>query len=250
MNVKINELQQKISELKNESEVQNRPQIELKARINELQDSCTQKQREKQIVLRSIASKTRDHEVLEQEISNFTANLSRLEQEKIKRLKEISEMEEKIKGIDCLTETAQNDHFQIKNSVMLKQEEIGNLKREIAQVNHECFSTEDTLRTLNSESDNLLLYGKDMPRVVKAINDLKHKFKQVPRGPLGAYIKIHDKKWAVAVEGFLNPGLLRSFAVDNKQDSALLLKIFERLWTSGGKPTIITSKFFHEVCTY
>lgn len=57
-----------------------------------------------------------------------------------------------------------------------------------------------------------------------------------------------DRKWAVAVEGFLSPGLLRAFAVDNRNDNELLMNIFQRVCNSrGSKPVVITSKFFFQV---
>ncbi|KAK9739088.1 hypothetical protein QE152_g9357 [Popillia japonica] len=47
-------------------------------------------------------------------------------------------------------------------------------------------------------------------------------------GPLGAFINIRNKKWDVAIEGYIGTGLLRSFTVDNKKDNAVLMEIFNR----------------------
>lgn len=73
LTAQVAELQQQILELRNESEVQVRPQIELQDKISKLQDTFHEKKREKQVVLRAIESKSRECAGLEKEISNFTA---------------------------------------------------------------------------------------------------------------------------------------------------------------------------------
>ncbi|CAH2013059.1 unnamed protein product [Acanthoscelides obtectus] len=83
-----------------------------------------------------------------------------------------------------------------------------------------------------------------MPKVKAMIQQYKSRFQQEPRGPLGSYIKLKDKKWAVAVEGYIRPATLGAFAVDNKKDSQVLQEIFRKVWTGGSQPQIITSKFF------
>ena len=103
-----------------------------------------------------------------------------------------------------------------------------------------------SLNALSRESGNtLLLYGQDIPKVKKLIEQNKHKFKHLPRGPLGSYIKLKDKKWAVAIESFITPGLLGAFVVDNNSDNHALLQILNKV--NGRKPMVITSKFFYEV---
>lgn len=64
---------------------------------------------------------------------------------------------------------------------------------------------------------------------------------------LGSYIKLKDKKWAVAVEGYLGTGNLSAFTVDNNKDNKLLREIFNKVWSDNRKPQIITSKFFGRV---
>lgn len=64
---------------------------------------------------------------------------------------------------------------------------------------------------------------------------------------IGSYIKIKNRKWAVAVEGYLGTGILSSFAVDNNKDNQLLRQIFNNVWKNGRQPQIITSKFVFQV---
>lgn len=72
-------------------------------------------------------------------------------------------------------------------------------------------------------------------------------FYKISNPILGAFINIRDKKWDVAIEGYIGTGLLRSFTVDNKKDNAVLMEIFNRHCTSGQKPMVITSKFYNRV---
>lgn len=94
-----------------------------------------------------------------------------------------------------------------------------------------------------------MMYGRNIPHTLELIEQYANRFKQKPKGPLGAYIKLKDKKWAVAVEGYLGQNMLRAFTVDNQRDSRLLQEIFTKTIEPGQpKPTIITSKFFDKVC--
>lgn len=117
-------------------------------------------------------------------------------------------------------------------------------------VNMYCIVDEhrNNLNALQGESGNdLMLYGRDVPKVKQMIEKSKKQFKQEPRGPLGSYIKLKDKNWAVAIEGFIGPGTLGAFTVDNKHDCDLLRQIFNKVWTSGVQPQVITSKFIFKV---
>lgn len=55
----------------------------------------------------------------------------------MQRVKDLSEMEEKMKTVESLLETSRNDQFQLKISVKRKQEEGNNLKHELNQTKRE-----------------------------------------------------------------------------------------------------------------
>lgn len=199
------------------------------------------------------------------------SSMTRVEQEKMKRLRELKSLQEKIKGMDDHLQTCRNDLYQFSSDVARRDEEKVSLKNDILRIDQQiskflslclfyfllkfCFQFVDqeksSLNALKNESENtLLLYGYDIPKVKQMIEKYKNKFSHVPRGPLGNYIKLKEKKWAIAVESFLTSGLLGSFIVNNVQDNALLTQIFNQVWTSGKKPTIITSAFFYEVIVF
>ncbi|GJQ78528.1 hypothetical protein Trydic_g11642 [Trypoxylus dichotomus] len=244
---KSSELQQQIMELKEAAEVQSRPQLDLQNEIAGLRQSYSEKRQRKQQVMKQIQDKNKNIEALKVEIDNFTANLNKVEQEKLTKKKEMSDLEAQIGHIENMIETTQNDVFQLKSSISRQEEQENDLQRESKQVKTKYDQITDQINTLKNESNALVVYGKEMPEIVKAIRQNKNKFTHLPRGPLGASINIRDKKWDVAIEGFLGAGLLRAFTVDNKKDNALLMEIFNQHCGSGHKPLVITSKFFNKV---
>ncbi|KAI4467364.1 structural maintenance of chromosomes 56 smc5 smc6 [Holotrichia oblita] len=202
---KTNELQQQIMEIKEAAEVQSRPQLDVQNEIDGLKQNYSEKRCVKQRLMKDIQNKNKNIATLTVEIENFTANLSKIEQEKLAKNKEMSDLEAQIEQIT------------------------------------------DQINTLKSESNSLIVYGRDMPEIVNAIHRNEKKFTHLPRGPLGAFINIRDKKWDVAIEGYIGTGLLRSFTVDNKKDNTVLMEILSKHCTSGQKPMVITSKFFNRV---
>ncbi|KAB0804136.1 hypothetical protein PPYR_01106 [Photinus pyralis] len=243
----ISNLQNLILTLQHSIEEQNEPQSILVRILGELKETLTDKRREKRIVMKDIAVKTGNCNILEQEINNFNENYDQIEQEKAKRAEEMATLEEKIRSIEGLLETSKNDQYQMRNSVNRAQEEERNVLMEMRGIDSEIDKTQTRLNAFKANSDVLSLYGSDMPRIVQAIKQAESQFTHVPRGPLGSYITLKDKKWAVAVEGFLTTGLLRAFAVDNKRDNELLMKILQRTCSGGQKPMVITGKFFFQV---
>lgn len=237
-------LEQQLFEVKEQIEVQKRPQLDIRTQINELKTNVTTKKREKQQILTSIQNKTSDIDTLKHEIATSKENMSKVEQQKVERIQSLANLQKKLKGLDDHLETAKNDLFQLRGDLSHRETEESNLKQEIVQIDQKINNERNNLNAVNAESGNeLLLYGRDMPRIKQMISQYRKQFQHEPRGPLGSYIKIKDKKWTVAVEGYIGPGLLRAFAVDNKKDNQLLRDIFNKVLGPGSHPQIITSKF-------
>ncbi|XP_025836103.1 structural maintenance of chromosomes protein 6 [Agrilus planipennis] len=243
----INSTHNKIAALQLTIEEQTRPLYREQELLESLERTIQENTREKNILECDIRNKNLDYQNLQQEITKINEKLPQIEEVKAKRLKELSEMEKRMNSMRDLLKTTQNEKFQLQNSIMYKQEEDSNLNAEIVQIDKQMGSLQNRITSMKTESNNLVLYGRDMPKIKEIIERRRNEFHHMPRGPLGSYIKLHDKKWAVAVEGFIGSSILRAFAVDNQKDNALLLKIFNEYWTSGSQPTIITSKFFFQV---
>lgn len=244
----VREYNQQHEQLRNQLDLHRRTENDNKTRMEQFQNAYNRKRQEKQNVSIEIDSRNKDVQTLQKEISEANDNMTKVEQQKQQRMKELQDMQGKLSGFDKHLETARNDLFHIKSDLARKKEDELSLKGEVEQFNHKIASEKGSLEALRKGSGNvLMLYGKSMPRVLQLIEQNKARFKQVPKGPLGAYIKLKDEKWAVAVEGYLGQAMLRAFTVDNQQDSKLLRQIFSTCMEAGERqPTIITSRFIHK----
>uniref|UniRef100_A0A8C5FRM6 RecF/RecN/SMC N-terminal domain-containing protein n=1 Tax=Gadus morhua TaxID=8049 RepID=A0A8C5FRM6_GADMO len=105
------------------------------------------------------------------------------------------------------------------------------------------------LLTLKASSSNRLRrFGEHMPGLLKAIQDAHRagQLKERPRGPLGYCISLKDPQMALAVEVCLK-GQLQAFACDNHKDENVLQGLMARVFPSGQRPGIITSRFLDRV---
>jgi structural maintenance of chromosomes protein 6 len=78
-----------------------------------------------------------------------------------------------------------------------------------------------------AKTSRLSVFHNSMPNVVAEIQRQKSRFRDPPIGPLGAYIKIRDEKWANIVEVLVGRNL-NGFLVTNEQDRATLRAILEQ----------------------
>lgn len=243
----MRELENQVTDLKNAIDKQQKPYQEAKKTYEKLRSVYQEKYREEESVKNSIKSKSQDIQVLEQEIMNANESQGKVEEQKAAKAKRISDLEQKIKANEDILQTARNDIFQLKSDINRKEEDEKNIKQEVKDLDQSLSKYLEKLDSLQNESGNTLLYyGRHIPKVKQLIEKYKNNFHEVPRGPVGSYIKLKDKKWAVAAEGYIGAGLLNSFICDNKKDNQLLLKIFREAGLDRF-PTVITTKFFHKV---
>ena len=82
-----------------------------------------------------------------------------------------------------------------------------------------------------------------MRSLKEALRDNQQRFRKMPKGPVGSYIRLKDYKWSTAVEQVLK-SVLFSFVVDNTYDDAefkkLANKVFRRGSHSGNTPRVDT----------
>ena len=82
-----------------------------------------------------------------------------------------------------------------------------------------------------------------MRSLKEALRDNQQRFRKMPKGPVGSYIRLKDYKWSTAVEQVLK-GVLFCFVVDNAHDDAefkkLANKVFRRGSHSGNTPRVDT----------
>jgi len=80
--------------------------------------------------------------------------------------------------------------------------------------------SEDQLcRLQSSRTDELQAFGPLMRSLKEALQDNQQRFRKMPKGPVGSYVRLKDYKWSTAVEQVLK-GVLFCFVVDNAYDDA------------------------------
>ncbi|WKX95638.1 hypothetical protein Q1695_012249 [Nippostrongylus brasiliensis] len=88
----------------------------------------------------------------------------------------------------------------------------------------------------------VMRFGENIPRILEVLQANAEKFEYMPRGPIGMYIKVNDRRWAFAVEEATRR-VLTSFVFNSKRDH----QVFERLMRDnavrGSLPNAIFSKF-------
>ncbi|XP_026320200.1 structural maintenance of chromosomes protein 6 [Hyposmocoma kahamanoa] len=101
------------------------------------------------------------------------------------------------------------------------------------------------LRELSSRgNDSLAVYGNNMVELVRRVKQAAARgaFSAPPRGPIGAYLKVKEKKWGGALEHIIG-GSIQSFCVNTPDDSRKLFEIMGQVYGNSGKPAVTCSKF-------
>ncbi|XP_050101475.1 structural maintenance of chromosomes protein 6-like [Anopheles aquasalis] len=108
---------------------------------------------------------------------------------------------------------------------------------------------EEELEQLKEAPDNkLACYGHNMPALDAHIHQLyrEGKFSELPRGPLGQYIEVRDRKWASIVEVALGR-LLLAFFVATSRDRKTLNELLLRKYPNLSNCPIITGRFVKQL---
>ncbi|KAK7922465.1 hypothetical protein WMY93_009367 [Mugilogobius chulae] len=128
-------------------------------------------------------------------------------------------------------------------------EEKAKMRRENDDLIKSMVAKKRNLQTLeSSRSNRLRRFGEHMPALLNAIQvaHRRGQFRHIPRGPLGYLISLKDPEHALAVELCLK-SFLHAFTCDNYEDEKVLQGLMSRVFTSGRRPSIITSTFLPQV---
>ncbi|CAK1601616.1 unnamed protein product [Parnassius mnemosyne] len=101
------------------------------------------------------------------------------------------------------------------------------------------------LRELESRgSDSLAVYGSNMVELCQRVRQAaaKGQFSAPPRGPVGHYLKLKEKKWGGAIEHIIG-GSIQSFCVNTPEDSRKLFEIMGQVYGRSPKPGVTCSEF-------
>ncbi|XP_047984935.1 structural maintenance of chromosomes protein 6-like [Leguminivora glycinivorella] len=100
-------------------------------------------------------------------------------------------------------------------------------------------------RSLQSRgNDELGVYGEEMVALCRAVEQAhsRGQFTKKPIGPVGAHLKVREKKWGGALEHVLG-GALKSFLVNDDKDRVLLFNLMNKIYGKRSKPSVTCSKF-------
>lgn len=181
---------------------------------------------------------------LETDIAQRQNNPTNIENLRKENEAKVEMLEKKIDDLKLIMNTAQRDHGQFVETLGDQRERIENAKKQHSSTKTQFEICNQQIRHLeSSRADALSAYGPSMSQLVKRLEDMhkKGKFKEMPRGPIGRYIEVPDKKFKQAVETILETVLL-SFLVCCDKDRITLTQVFKE-FPECSRASIITCAF-------
>ncbi|XP_024886675.1 structural maintenance of chromosomes protein 6-like, partial [Temnothorax curvispinosus] len=249
IDTKIQEIKQKILQTEQEVTDSSEAYNSAKQKLKTANDALSNKQREWRTISNKIKRFEEDVQLLKKEIIKLES-CNDEEHNKRKEMKEqLSKLEEQLDELDASLRTKQTELMHLEADKMRLLQEVQSAKNEAENFNRQINKIKKDLSAVEQQSDNALsVFGRNIPRLLKRIEEefKKNRFKEKPRGPIGAFIKLKDAAWAPAVENFFGYRFLSSFCVDNSQDAKLLTSIMKEIFYNENPLQIISSKFFYQ----
>ncbi|XP_012169460.2 structural maintenance of chromosomes protein 6 [Bombus terrestris] len=250
INKRIQELEGEIEsaekEVNNNSETYNKVRQEYSIKKNEHSTKIRE--------WRSVQSKVKR---LEDDISTLRKEIHRLESadnaeqsERNQMKQQLADLEQKLDETEALLRTKQTYQMHLETDKMRLLKEIQTSRIEINNCEKRIEKIKLDINARKKYSDNTLtVFGRNVPRLLRRIEEeySNGHFKEKPRGPLGAYIKMKDSAWAPAVEHFLGASTFSTFCVDNSRDAKVLNTIMKEIYLNERTPQIICSKFYNTI---
>uniref|UniRef100_A0A1Q3F4N5 Putative dna repair protein n=1 Tax=Culex tarsalis TaxID=7177 RepID=A0A1Q3F4N5_CULTA len=217
----------------------------------QLQEQLGDKKRQMQKVKDRMTRQTDDINSLETDLQQRSeSGFNRVADEKRRNEATLAELSGKRADLAAMIENAKRDVDLLHHTV----NQIGDVKEETTHrrvaKQHEKSRAEAQLRQFETSSrDNLSVFGNNMPAFVAKIKELhqRGKFSELPRGPLGQYVKVKDKKWTAMVETMIGQGMLCAFYVNSDADRNTLNRLIQSEFPEMRGRSIITSRFHKQV---
>lgn len=184
------------------------------------------------------------------DIESRDDNPTNIENIKKENIEKLASLEEKASDVFSMLETARRDHRQNSDTVEKISEQIQsyhNQKSQMVDAQRKCSAQIKQLDTTGK--DSLSVYGRGMAEMVEKLHRLhsQGKFSELPRGPIGSYIEVPDKKYRNAVESILGQ-LVYAFMVNSDKDRILLSQVLKaELPHLVNHTQIITGKFTNKL---
>lgn len=163
------------------------------------------------------------------DIESRDDNPTNVENMKKENNEKLASLDEKASDVFSMLETARRDHRQNSDTVEKISEQIQSFKNHKSQMTdtHQNYSAQ--IKQLDATGKNSLsVYGRGMAELVDKLNRLyrQGKFSELPRGPIGSYIEVPDKKYRNAVENIMG-AIVHGFFVNSDKDRILLSQVLK-----------------------
>lgn len=180
------------------------------------------------------------------DIESRDDNPTNVENIKKENTEKLASLDEKASDVFSMLETARRDNRQYNDTVEQLSEQIKGFHIKKSQLNDAQRQCSAQIKQLDTTGKNSLsVYGRGMAELVEKLDRLhkQGKFSEVPRGPLGSYIEVPDKKFRNAVENILG-AIVHAFFVNSDKDRILLSQVLKTdLPHLVNSTQIITGKF-------
>ncbi|XP_043262042.1 structural maintenance of chromosomes protein 6 [Colletes gigas] len=250
INNKIQEIKEEIKQVEEEVSNSSEQYIKVREEYSVNKDAHSTKVRE----WRSTQSKIKR---LEDDISMIRKEIHRLESddnveqnERNKMKDQLTHFEQKLNEIEALLRTKQTHKTHLETDKVRLLEKIKASKVEISNYEIRMQKIRREISARKQYSDNALtVFGQNIPRLLRRIEEEYNNghFREKPRGPLGACIKMKDPAWSAAVENYLGFNTFSIFCADNSNDAQVLNAIMKEIYLDEKTPQIICSKFYSKI---
>ncbi|GBP54663.1 Structural maintenance of chromosomes protein 6 [Eumeta japonica] len=180
---------------------------------------------------------------LEREINNINPGQAATQRQQLERA--AAEARDAAEATRARFDTAQNDAAQARQNsqraTATSEQYHQRLQRQKDNIRH----LKIQQRELESrDGDALAVYGANMVELCRRVRSAAQKnvFSEPPRGPVGAYIKVKERKWAGPLEHIIG-GSMQSFCVNSPEDSRKLFELMNSVYGNSAKPGVTCSKF-------
>ncbi|XP_045511314.1 structural maintenance of chromosomes protein 6 [Colias croceus] len=240
-----------IDSLKKSLKEKNKEKCALETELRELEDALREAQGAHRNTQRAshklnelLARENRKVTDLEREIQNIQSGSAASQRAELEAHAQAAE--EAAKTARARYETQQNDTSQARANAAHAQPLADRAVGRAQQQRDKLKQLKQQLRELQSRGgDSLAVYGSNMVELCHKLKTCGD-FSAPPRGPVGHYLKVKDKKWGGALEHIIG-GSLQTFCVNSPEDSRKLFTIMGKVYGKNPKPAVTCSKFLPKV---
>uniref|UniRef100_A0A4Y0BPI2 RecF/RecN/SMC N-terminal domain-containing protein n=1 Tax=Anopheles funestus TaxID=62324 RepID=A0A4Y0BPI2_ANOFN len=197
-------------------------------------------------------------------IGRLQSDINQIEQDLQQReFGGLTQVEAKKKQVECEKAQLNERNAELTSMINNAQREVDmmhdtvvNMKEVREEKHHERLAKQNESSRIDKQLEQfesaprskLAVYGVNMPALDARIRQLHQqgKFSELPRGPLGQYIEVRDKKWSSIVETALG-SCLPAFFVSTQEDWRTLDGLLKREFPDLQKRTIFTGRFVKEL---